>query len=131
MKTNTYIRVSLFAKKTFALSCTRQSRLDLLLPSACRLPAGFIYHIYKHVQFYIENVCPYRCSQNSHISEQIWFPPDEAIFLVIWDSETQRHLASVLKTTDMSKEHSLRPRISTIWHSTDDMLKIIFIHQCY
>ena len=39
----------------------------LLLASAFRLPAGFVY---QRVQFYLENVGPYRCNRNSAISER-------------------------------------------------------------
>jgi len=39
----------------------------LLLASAFRLPAGLVY---QRVQFYLENVGPYRCNRNSAISER-------------------------------------------------------------
>ena len=46
------------------------SRLGLLLGSAFRLPAGLLYQVYQRVQFYLENVGPYRCNRNSAISER-------------------------------------------------------------
>jgi hypothetical protein len=42
----------------------------LLLGSAFRLPAGLLYQVYQRVQFYLENVGPYRCNRNSAISER-------------------------------------------------------------
>ena len=39
----------------------------LVLASAFRLPAGLVY---QRVQFYLENVGPYRCNRNSAISER-------------------------------------------------------------
>ena len=50
---------------SFATTC--QCRLGLLLASAFRLPAGLVY---QRVQFYLENVGPYRCNRNSAISER-------------------------------------------------------------
>ena len=47
-----------------------QCRLGLLLASAFRLPAGLLYQVYQRVQFYLENVGPYRCNRNSAISER-------------------------------------------------------------
>ena len=51
----------------FEVSTTCQCRLGLLLASAFRLPAGLVY---QRVQFYLENVGPYRCNRNSAISER-------------------------------------------------------------
>ena len=48
---------------------TCQCRLGLLLASAFRLPAGLLYQVYQRVQFYLENVGPYRCNRYSAISE--------------------------------------------------------------
>ena len=45
--------------------------LGLLLASAFRLPAGLLYQVYQCVQFYLENVGPYRCNRNSAISSYI------------------------------------------------------------
>ena len=49
------------------VSTTCQCRLGLLLASAFRLPAGLVY---QRVQFYLENVGPYRCNRNSAISKR-------------------------------------------------------------
>ena len=40
------------------------------LGSAFRLPAGLLNQVYQRVQFYLENVGPYRCNRNSAISER-------------------------------------------------------------
>ena len=52
------------------VSSTCQCRLGLLLASAFRLSAGLLYQVYQRVQFYLENVGPYRCNRNSAISER-------------------------------------------------------------
>ena len=53
--------------QNFEVSTTCQCRLGLLLASAFRLPAGLVY---QRVQFYLEDVGPYRCNRNSAISER-------------------------------------------------------------
>ena len=63
---NTPVSVSKFQR----VSTTCQYRLGLLLASAIRLPAGLLYQVFQRVQFYLENVGPYRCIRNSAISER-------------------------------------------------------------
>ena len=60
-------KTSVSVSKFQRVSTTCQCRLGLLLASAFRLPAGLVY---QRVQFYLENVGPYRCHRNSAISER-------------------------------------------------------------
>ena len=62
--------VTVSVSKFQRVSTTCQRRLDLLCASAFRLPAGLLYQVYQRVQFYLENVGPYRCNRNSAISER-------------------------------------------------------------
>ena len=64
------INIPVSVSKFQRVSTTCQCRLGLLLASAFRLPAGLIYQVYQRVQFYLENVGPYRCNRNSAISER-------------------------------------------------------------
>ena len=61
------IKIPVSVSKFQRVSTTCQCRLSLLLASAFRLPAGLVY---QRVQFYLENVGPYRCNRNSAISER-------------------------------------------------------------
>ena len=61
------IKIPVSVSKFQRVSTTCQCRLGLLLASAFRLPAGLVY---QRVQFYLENVGPYRCNRNSAISER-------------------------------------------------------------
>ena len=51
------IKIPVSVSKFQRVSTTCQCRLGLLLASAFRLPAGLVY---QRVQFYLENVGPYR-----------------------------------------------------------------------
>ena len=82
-----YIRLSKFRR----VSTTCQCRLGLLLASAFRLPAGLLCQVYQRVQFYLENVGPYRCNRNSAISERKSSSPTRS-------GCTQRHLAIIFNT---------------------------------
>ena len=64
------IKIPVSVSKFQRVSTTCQCRLGLLLASAFRLPAGLLYKVYQRVQFYLENVGPYRCNRNSAISER-------------------------------------------------------------
>ena len=64
------IKIPVSVSKFQRVSTTCQCRLGLLLASALRLPAGLLYQVYQRVQFYLENVGPYRCNRNSAISER-------------------------------------------------------------
>ena len=64
------IKIPVSVSKFQRVSTTCQCRLGLLLGSAFRLPAGLLYQVYQRVQFYLENVGPYRCNRNSAISER-------------------------------------------------------------
>ena len=61
------IKIPVSVSKFQRVSTTCQCRLGLLLASAFRLPAGLVY---QRVQFYLENVGPYRCNRNSAISKR-------------------------------------------------------------
>ena len=61
------IKIPVSVSKFQRVSTTCQCRLGLLLASAFRLPVGLVY---QRVQFYLENVGPYRCNRNSAISER-------------------------------------------------------------
>ena len=64
------INIPVSVSKFQRVSTTGQCHLGLLLASAFRLPVGLLYQDYQRVQFYLENVGPYRCNRNSAISER-------------------------------------------------------------
>ena len=62
------VNIPVSVSKFQRVSTTSQCRLGLFLASAFRLSAGLLYQVYQRVQFYLENVGPYRCNRNSAIS---------------------------------------------------------------